>query len=148
MAQAPVANPYGSYVSAPQPTYQDVAPSHLEAGSYGSGYATGQQDDGNWYGGPTTGYLPAGYANGDYANGDQASYNGNGHSGSNGNGYAGSEYPNASYEGHQASPVAPNGYGPQGQYAPQYDQRGYGTPDLAYGPDGYQGYPGYGTGGR
>jgi len=165
----PVANPYGSYVSAPQPVYQDLGQSHPDAAGYGSGYPSGQQADGSWYAGAATGYLPAGYAGGDYASGDHGGNgngyaangyaansngnpgNGNGYAandGAGGTGYAAVDYPNVGYQGYQPSPVAPGGYGPQGQYAAQYDQGGYNAPDVAYGQDGYQGYPGYGTGTR
>ena len=156
-ASPPVANPYGSYVSAPQPVYQDLGQSHPDAASYGSSYPSSQQADGNWHAGAATGYLPPGYTGGDYASGD---HGGNGYSnghaangyaandGAGGNGYAAVDYPNVGYQGYQPSPVAPGGYGPQGQYAAQYDQAGYSAPDVAYGQDGYQGYPGYGTGTR
>jgi hypothetical protein len=39
------------------------------------------------------------------------------------------------------------GYGPSGQHAAQYDQPSYGGADSGYGPDGYQGYSGYGASG-
>jgi hypothetical protein len=157
-ASPTVANPYGSYVSAPQPVYQDLGQSHPDAASYGPGYPSTQQADGSWYAGAATGYLPPGYASSEYPSGDRNG-NGNGYAdnGSNsagGHGYAAVDYPNDGYQGYQPSPVAPvapvapGGYGPQGQYAPQYDQRGYSAPDVAYGQDGYQGYPGYGTGTR
>ncbi len=156
---APVANPYGSYVSAPQPVYQDVAASHPDSSFYGGGYANGQQANGqyanggqhangqqadsSWYSGAASGYLPADYGRDDHAgDGD----NGDGY---NGNGYPAVDYQNAGYQGaaYQA-PAGPGGYGPQGQLAGQYDPRGYSAPDLAYGQDGYQGYPNYGAGGR
>jgi hypothetical protein len=153
-APPPVANPYGSYVSAPLPAYQDLGQTQPEAASYGSGYPSTQQADGSWYPAAATGYLPSGYTDGDYTSNE---YNradgGNGYADNGGNpavghGYAAVDYPNAGYQGYQPSPVAPGAYGPQGQYAPQYDQRGYSAPDAAYGQDGYQGYPGYGTGTR
>ena len=42
-AQSPVpaANPYGSYVSAPQPGYPEPASTHLDSAAYGTGYAAG-----------------------------------------------------------------------------------------------------------
>jgi hypothetical protein len=152
----PVANPYGSYVSAPQPVYQTPAQSQPDAASYGSGYPSSQPADGSWYGAAPTGYLPPGYTGGDYSsegyvggdhNGNGNGYADSGTNGAGGNGYA-VDYPNAGYQGYQPSPVAPGGYGPQGQYPAQYDQGGYSAPDAAYGQDGYQGYPGYGTGTR
>jgi hypothetical protein len=179
MPQAPpVANPYGSYVSAPQPpqpAYQDVAASHPDAASYGGGYTNGQQADGSWYGGAANGYLPSpGYAEGDpavsgytggdpavsgYTGGDPAvsGYPANGYNGAvaAGHGYGAVDYQDVSYQdvsyqgaGYQAAPPAPNGYGPQGHFAGQFDQRGYSASDPAYGQDGYQGYPGYGASGR
>lgn len=120
---APVANPYGSYVSAPQPGYGDVAASPLDAGSYGGDYPAGQLADGSWYG-------PGG-----------ASASGNGYAAD----YQSVSYPSSAYQGGQAGP---GGHGPQGHVAGQYEQRAYGTPDVAYGQDGYQGYPGYGAGNR
>ncbi len=139
LSPAPVANPYGSYVS-PQPVYRDVAP-HQDAASYG-GYPTGPQSDGSSrYHGAADGYLPAGYpANGQHGNGHAA--NGNG---ANGNGYADVDYQNAAFQNGSA---AQNAYGPQGHLPGQYDQRGYSTPDPGPVQDGYQGYPGYGAGGR
>jgi len=158
----PVANPYGSYVSAPQPAYQDAAAARQDVPSYGGGYSNGQQADGSWYGSDASGYVPTpGYTGGDQApNGN--GYNGNGYNG-NGYGYNGNDqngalpgasdygpvdYQNLTYQSadYQPAPPVPGGYGQQNHY--QYEQRGYGVPDLAYGQDGYQGYTGYGTGGR
>jgi hypothetical protein len=145
-----VANPYGSYVSASQPTYQEAAQPRQELPGYGASYGNGQQPDGTWYSGPVTGYLPNhGYGTADH-NG-----NGNGH---NGNGYRDQHDVQGGYGGHQdaryqgadyqpAQSMA-GGYGQQNQAAGQFDERGYGVPDLAYGQDGYQGYPGYGPGSR
>jgi hypothetical protein len=153
-SSSPVANPYGSYVSTPQPTY-------------------GQHADGVPYGAAATGYLPAdGYSRGRHnANGN--GHNGNGHDGNghdgnghNGNGHNGNGYPardqhdgqggygafdyqSLTYQDvdyQQAQSMA--GYAQQNQHSGQFDERGYGTPDLAYGQDGYQGYSGYGPGGR
>jgi hypothetical protein len=141
---APVANPYGSYVSAPQPTYQGIAASAPDAPSYGGGYSSAHQADGSWYGGAPNGYLPAaGYPGADHPGNDHVA---NGHNGNGHNGYLPADYPSVSYQGagYQAAPAAPTGYEPQGQF----DQRGYSSPDLAYGQDGYQGYTGYGPGGR
>jgi hypothetical protein len=144
-APAPVANPYGSYVSAPQAAYQDVAAVQPDAAAYGNGYSGSWQADGSWYAGAgngdaATGYLPA------------PAYNGTDHGG---NGYPpveyGVTYQGAAYQAPPAPPAppaGPAGAGAPGGYAPQYDQRGYGSPDLPYGPDGYQAHPGYGPGGH
>jgi hypothetical protein len=160
---APVANPYGSYVSAPQPTYQDVAAARPDATAYANGYVGGWQADGTWYAGTVNngaannGAANNGAANNGGGNGDAASgylpapaYNGTDHAG---NGYApvdytGVTYQGATYETGPAANGAPGSYVPQGNYAGQYDQRGYGPPDLGYGQDGYQAHPGYGTGGH
>ncbi len=56
----------------------------------------------------------------------------------------GVSYENPTYQGGHAA--QPGGHGP-GYLAGQYDQRGYGAPEL-YGQDGYQGYTGYGGSGR
>jgi hypothetical protein len=141
---APVANPYGSYVSTPQPAYQDVAAAQPDTSAYG-GYAGMQQADGTWYGGaangtPASGDVASGYLpSPSYDETDQA-----------GNGYAEVDYRGISYQGaaYQAGPSAPGGYGPQGNLGGQYDQSNYGSPELAYGQEGYQGYPGYGPAGR
>ena len=53
-------------------------------------------------------------------------------------------YENPTYQGGHAAQAG--GQGP-GYLAGQYDQRGYGAPEL-YGQDGYQGYTGYGGSGR
>jgi hypothetical protein len=155
-----VANPYGSYVSAPQPVYPEVAASHLDGASYSGGYPSQQPADGSWYGGPgnggpanggaATGYLPTDYPAGDHAPGGYAA-NGYGGGMAAGADYAAADYQNGPYQnpGHQPAPAGPGGYGQQqGQFAGQYDQRGYGTPDLSYAQDPYPGYPGYGTGSR
>jgi hypothetical protein len=155
---SPVANPYGSYVSAPQPVYQDVAAAHQDVPSYGGGY--GQEADAGWHGSAASGYLPAsGYSSGEYlANGHSGNgRNGNGYTGGDqpgalpgGNGYGPVDYQSLPYPGldYQPAPPVPGGYAPQNQHPVQYDERGYGAPDLAYGQDGYQGYPGYRAGGR
>jgi hypothetical protein len=130
-----VANPYGSYVSTPQPPY-------------------GQPADGAWYGAAATGYLPAdGYSPGRH-NGN--GHDGNGHNGSPARdqhdgqgGYGTFDYQNLTYQDadyQQAQSMA--GYGQPNQPSGQFDERGYGMPDLAYGQDGYQGHSGYGTGRR
>jgi len=138
-AAGPVANPYGSYVKAPQPGYSEPATQatpaapHLDPAAYGSGYAAGQQAvaGANWYASTldasqvANGYLPApgnglSYENPAYQNG------------------------HASQNGHSAQP---GGYAP-GYLSSQYDQPGYGAPELTYGQDGYPGYPGYGGSGR
>jgi hypothetical protein len=161
-----VANPYGSYVNTPQPGYQEAGTSHLDAAAYGSGYAAGQQAvaGANWYssapGGSqaVSGYLPApATGNGMSANGhgngaagpSAPAYDPAGHGAASHNGHSGTDY-GVSYQPpvHQGGQPAPaGGYGP-GYPAGPYDQRGYGQPELGYGPDGYQGYPGYGGSGR
>ena len=165
---APVANPYGSYVSAPQPVYQDVAPVPPDVAGYGNGYHGNWQADGTWYAGapgngvPNHGPASHGAGNVDAASGylPAPEYNGIDHGG---NGYApvgydgvdyhGVPYQGAGYQGaaYQPGPGpagAPGSYAPQGNFAGQYDQRGYGPADVAYGQDGYQAHPGYGPGGR
>jgi hypothetical protein len=104
--------------------------SYHGAGYNGAGYA-GSVDSGGAY---DTGYSDGGYP--------EASYNGATH---NGAGYPG-DYQPALYQAtaYPASPAAQPGYGQPAQY----DPRGYGAPDLAYGQDGYQGYQGYGGGTR
>jgi len=140
--QTPAANPYGSYVSASQPAYQDVAPSLPEAPAYGGSYGNGVQPDGSWYGGANPGYPPT---------------NGNGHNG-NGQGYPARgqhqlqssygaiDYQTPPYQDQEygSAPSAAGGNAAQHPPAGQFDERGYGVPDLAYGQDGYQAYPGYG----
>ena len=142
-APAPVANPYGSYVSAP-PAYQDVAAVQPDAAVYGNGYNGSWQADGTWY----TGAGNTSHGNGDAATGylPAPAYNGTDHAD---NGYPPVDY-GVTYQGaaYQAGPGAPGSYVPQSNVGPQYDQRGYGSPDLPYGPDGYQAHPGYGPGGR
>jgi hypothetical protein len=148
---APVANPYGSYVSAPQPTYQDVAAAQPDAVAYGNGYSGSWQADGSWYAGAGHGAASNGAGNGDAATGylPAPAYNGTDHLG---NGYPpadyGVTYQGAAYQAGPAATGAPGSYAPLGNFGPQYDQRGYGSPDLPYGPDGYQAHPGYGPGGR
>jgi len=141
-----VANPYGSYVSAVQPTYQEQAQPRQELPGYGAGYGNGHQPDGTLYSGPVTGYLPNhGYGAG----------NGNGYSGDAyrdqhdvQGGYGG--YEDAMHRGadYQPAQSMAGGYGQQNQAAGQFDERGYAVPDLAYGQDGYQGYTGYRPGSR
>jgi hypothetical protein len=146
-SSSPVANPYGSYVG---------APSRPEVPAYSGAHGNGEQADASWYSGGATGYLPA---NG-FGAGDHNGYNSNGH---NGNGHAypardprdsqGSygafDYQNLSYADvdYQQVPEA-DGYPQLNPHPGQFNERGYGEPDLAYGQDGYQGYPGYGPGGR
>jgi hypothetical protein len=146
---APAANPYGSYVSASQPSYPDVAASHRDTAAYGSGYAAGQQAAAavNWYSdatdqGQATGYLPApGHSNGALPAGGGQGYGVPGQ-----NGYSpadyGAGYPAPGYQNGQHS--APAGYSQPGYPGGQYDQRGYPGPGAGYGQDGYDGYPGYG----
>ncbi len=149
-----MANPYGSYVSAPQPAYQDLAPAPGRA-VLRRRLRRGQQADGSWYGGAANGYLPAaGYPGGDHPAAITAA---NGHA-ANGHGYDASGYLPGRLPERLRSSVTARATRPARQRRPvtdrrasspgQYDQRGYGTPDLAYGQDGYQGYPGYGAGGR
>jgi hypothetical protein len=154
---APVANPYGSYVSASQPVYRDAAQSRPDVLPYGAGYGNGQQPEPAWYSGPATGYLPTnGYGTGEHP---ASGHNGNGH---NGNGYAARaqhdipggygpvDYQNLNDQSadYQPAPSMTGGYAPQNQRPGQFDERGYAAPDPAYGQDGYQGYSGYGPGGR
>jgi hypothetical protein len=136
---APAANPYGSFVSAPQPSYPEPASSHLDAAAYGTGYAAGQQAvaAANWYGGSTDGgdgYLPA------PGNGNGA---GNGHASAD----YGLGYQTSAYQGGGQPALPAGGYGQPGHPGP-YDQRGYHRPDAAYGQDGYEAYPGYGGAAR
>jgi hypothetical protein len=151
----PVANPYGSYVSASQPTYQEVPQSRPAPPGYGAGIGNGQQPDGTWYSGPVTGYLPShGYG----AGGHNGNGNGNGSNGSNGHGYqqdaqggyGAGGYQDSTYQGaeYQPAPSMASGYAQQNQGVGQFDERGYGVPDLPYDQDGYQAYPGYGPGSR
>jgi hypothetical protein len=135
-SSGPVANPYGSYVNAPQPggysgagSPSQPATPHLDPAAYGSGYAAGQQAVAgvNWYASTpdasqaAVGYLPAPGT---------------------GNGVS---YESPTYHGSHSAPAPGQGPG----YPPgQYDQRGYGAPELTYGQDGYQGYTGYGGSGR
>jgi len=152
-APQPVANPYGSYVSASRPAYQDMAVSRGDLPAYG-GYGNGQQPDAAWYGDAATGYLPGdGYA------GNGNGHNGNGHNGSGyavpdqhdgQGGYGAADYQDFPYQraDYPPAPSVNNGYANQHQQAGQFDDRGYGAPDPAYGPEGYEGYRGYGPGSR
>ena len=170
----PVANPYGSYVNAAQPAadnpgyggynpgqqasggsaYGTPADGYLPAPSNGNGAGHGHGRNGTGTGAgydydnlsyDGAGYDGAGYDGAGYNN---ASYESPRYDGViyNGNGYA-AEYEQALYQApvYQAGQPVPPGYGQQNG---QYDPRGYGTPDLAYGQEGYQGYPGYGGAGR
>jgi hypothetical protein len=149
-AATPAANPYGSYVSPPQPGYPAPASAHLDPAAYGSGYAAGQQAvaAANWYGGSTDGsqaidgYLPAprhdngsgnGYSPADYGSGYQPPYQGG---------------QPALPAGGYAQPALPAGGYAQPAHPGQYDQRGYSGPDSGYGQDGYEAYPGYGSAAR
>jgi len=138
---APAANPYGSYVSTPQPSYPEPASAHFDAAAYGTGYAAGQQAvaAANWYGGNAdgnqaiNGYLPT-------------PGNGNGA----GNGYSPADYGNGYqtpvYQGGQPALPA-GGYGQNSHPGPN-EQRGHHRSDAGYGQDGYEGYPGYGGAAR
>ncbi|MGB6458020.1 MAG: hypothetical protein WBH47_26405, partial [Streptosporangiaceae bacterium] len=162
----PAANPYGSYLSAPpahQPPGYPDAPASRTAADYPGYPAAAQPAQGsNWYPAPAfengaaagpsaaDGYLPvAGLGAAGPAT------NGHGHSqppnGPAPLGYAGIDYGSLRYD----DPVYPDadgaerlGFPAPGQPTRRYDQQGYGGPDPGYGQDGYQGYPGYGTGGR
>ena len=133
---SPVANPYGSFVEAPAhsgaatptPAPAPAPTPHFDAAAYGSGYAAGQQAVAgvNWYAAPDAGQADAGYSP----------------SPGTGNGVS---YESPTYQGGHAAPAG--GSGP-GYLTGQYDQRGYGAPELTYGQDGYPGYPGYGGSGR
>jgi len=125
----PVANPYGSFVNAPQPGYSEAGTPPLDAAAYGSGYAAGRQAVAgvNWYANTPDGGLAAnGYL--------PSPVSGNGTS-----------YETPLYQGGHSAQAG--GDGP-GHLAGQYDQRGYGATEPSYGQDGYQGYPGYGGSGR
>lgn len=99
--------------------------------------------------GAATGYLPANGYNGNGHNGNGQAYpTREPHDGQGGYGsfdYQNLGYPDVDYQ--HGQPVA-NGYPQQNSDAGQLNERGYGEPDLAYGQDGYQGYTGYGPGGR
>jgi hypothetical protein len=148
---APAGNPYGSFVTQPTAGYQQQAPaaSHQDT-SYSSqdpGY--GRQDPGygqaaqagGWYGADGQPAAPAAMpaftatppgTPGGYLNGGQIP---------NGHDAAGNQ---VSYQGSQPEAAQ---YPPPAYPAVQYDQRGYAGQEPGYGLDGYQGYPGYGTGG-
>jgi hypothetical protein len=126
-------------VSAPQPAYQNGGPSRPEVPPPTAPYASGDQPDGSRYG-AAAGYLPAnGY------NGNGNAYPGRDHLDGQ-SGYGAYDHQNLSYQDVDYQPVQPmaGGYPQSGQY----NERGYGEPDVAYVQDGYQGYPGYGPGGR
>ena len=151
---APVANPYGSYVSAPQPTYQDVPAAQPDASGYGNGYSGRWQADGTWYAGApgngagerrepaamamrppaicppplTTGPITRAPAT------PRLDY--------------GVSYQGAAYQAGPARTGAPGSYVPQGNFAAQYDQRGYGSPDLAVRPGRIPAASGLWAGGR
>jgi hypothetical protein len=149
-------------VSAPQPSYPEPASAHLDAASYGTGYAAGQQAAAaaNWYGISTDGsqaidgYLPApgrgngagnGYSPADYGIGHQAPAYPGGQPALPAGGYGQPALPAGGY-GQPALPAG--GYGQPGGHPGQYDQRGYHGPDAGYGQDGYEAYPGYGGAAR
>ncbi len=149
--EPPVANPYGSYVTAPHPTYPEAVAAHPDNLGY-NGYGIGQPAA---YGSPANGYLPAPGHNGGLSNGNGGALNGlghangNGHNGNGHNGYAG-DYQTSAYQApvYPAGQAIQPGYGQQGHVNGQYDPRDYGPSDVPYGQDGYQGYPGYGGGSR
>jgi hypothetical protein len=130
-------------VSTPQPSYTEPSSAHLDAASYGTGYAAGQQAvaAANWYGSPDAsqaldGYLPAS-GNGAAEAYSPANY-GNGHQ-------------TPGYQGGQPGYGQPGygqpGNGQPGQLGP-YDQHGYNGSAASYGQDGYEAYPGYGGAAR
>ena len=148
----------------PQAGYTDAATGHLDGSAYGHGYAAPGQPavpDPGWYSSDTsngngTSYYDPGYAAA--ANSDP-DYTGNSYTGAD---YYGS-YGDSAYQGGYPAPPAANGYPTgaiqgghpdpasyqaNGQFAGHHDQRAIGAPDLAYGHDGQQGYPGYGGDGR
>ena len=157
---APAANPYGSYVSAAQPVhsphgYPEAAAPSLPGTDY-PGYPIAAQPTigtGTWYStaaleagaavpSAADGYLPAA-GNGTSGAGSA----GHVHNGSAPRGYAGIDYTSLRYD----DPAYPDpsaaglvGYAAS-QPTAQYEQPGYSGPDLGYGPDGQQGYPGYGA---
>jgi hypothetical protein len=165
---APAANPYGSYVSQPQPTYSETArpkadyPSagypeaptpSLAAVPYG-GYSAGRQAaPADWNGAPAIapgGLQAAAQPLSPPADGylPAAGLSRNGLGGRshtlNGIDYSSIRYDDPVYPDAQG---ARPGYGTPG-YDPQYDQQGYRVPDVASGQDEYPAYPGYGNGGR
>ena len=166
---APAANPYGSYVSAQQPSYPQDAPSHLDAAGYRNGYVAGQQAvaGGNWYGsadsltqqpGQANGFLPApaNGANGSATNGSAT--NGSATNGRRGrHGYPPIDYSNLTYPDsvypdplqgahQQGSHQQPPDQQALNGHAAPYDQRGHYPADGASAQDARQGYPGYGNG--
>jgi hypothetical protein len=133
----PSGNPYGSFVSQPAASYPQEPASHQDA-SYGRhhqqqqpGY--GQPAASGWYDSGSAGQTPA------FTAAQQSSYL-NGANVANGLDPAGYH---VTYQGGQPETVA---YAQPGYGGAQPDQRGYPAPEPSYGPDGYQGYQGYGTG--
>jgi hypothetical protein len=133
----PAGNPYGSFVSQPAASYPQQPPAASQQdGSYG-GYTDGAQPtaaDAGWYGAqapaPGTGQsqaMPAFTTAPGYQ--------------------AGTEQAAGYYPGYQAGQPETAAYAQPAYPGVQYDQRGYGSQEAAYGPDAYQGYPGYGNGG-
>ncbi len=140
-SSAPAGNPYGSFVSQPADSYQpapvggDMDPGYR---SQDPGYGQPALGDSGWYGAsahgasaaqvpmPAFSTAPPGYLNGGQP--------------------APSHDP--SYQvGYQAGQPETVNYPQPGYAGAQYDQRGYGPQEAGYSADGYQGYPGYGTGG-
>ncbi len=161
---APAANPYGSYVSAPQPAYQpptyqqashpDTATGGRSAPDYtGHPSAPLPAPAGNWYsalepggsGGSsaTDGYLSAAGLNGAGSGTGRHAHNGSAPRGYTGIDYGSLRYDDQVYPDAQAGGLA--GYAAPAQPAAQYEQYGYGGPDVGYPQDGQQGNSGYGA---
>jgi hypothetical protein len=141
-SSAPAGNPYGSFVTQPATSYQpapvgaDMVPGYR---SQDPGYGQPALGDNGWY---SPGGQGAGAAQVPLPAFSPAPP-----------GYLGSDQPApgqdpASYQaGYQAGQPETVSYPPPGYAGAQYDQRGYGPQEDGYSADGYQGYPGYGTGG-
>jgi hypothetical protein len=132
---APAGNPYGSFVTQPAASYQPPAapvPQDSDYAAYTSQELPGGE---GWYppvnahGNGTGQHRAPSPAPGGYLPGAN---------GTNG-------YDPASYRPSQPETAA---YHQPAYPAAQYDQGGYAVQDAMYGRDSYQGYPGYGTGGR
>jgi hypothetical protein len=156
------ANPYGSYLGTPPasqpPGYPDATAASRPTADYPSYPATPQHaDGGGWYpppafenGGAAGATAADGYLSAAALSADRPATSRHAHNGSSA-GYAGIDYGSLRYD----DPPYPDadgsglaGYATSGQASGQYEQNGYGAPELGYGPDGYYRNPGYGTGGR
>jgi hypothetical protein len=159
LSGSPAANPYGSYVSTPStyqgPSYPDPAAASRPPADH-PGYPAASQAAGgsNWLPPPAfetsgaagstaaDGYLPAtGLAAGGQATGRHA--HGGARNGSLPRGYAEIDYSSLRYD----DPVYPDteaagmvGYTAPGAPGTQYEQNGYGSPDLGYSQEDYSGY--------